>query len=176
MPQIHIGCVFFLENLVISTGGSVGNFGQHFCSLILCETPNNLLRTLADVLRLASVSLSSPSTAFSPGTDVEHGVFERSVNSSYGPTHAQRPASTLLVLRCALAVTTPPPTVPHWDSILCPVFLSLPPHSLPLQHSSTIRGVCENSFAGRAHRHTQSGIQLSANTIALIAHKKNANR
>lgn len=80
MAQIHIPRVFSLENLVISVGGGVLHFAQHFCSPILCETPNNLLRTLVDVLPLARVSLSAPSTGFSPGTDVEHGVFERSVN------------------------------------------------------------------------------------------------
>lgn len=47
------------------------------------------------------------------------------------------------------------PPVTHWDSIFCPVFLSLPPHSLPLSHSSTSRAVCENSSAGRVDPHTE---------------------
>lgn len=118
---------FFLENLVVSIGGSVGHFGQHFCSLILGENSRRFAVHVSgvprvDVWRLAR---ASPSSGFSPGTDVGMWRFrtlrELRLRAAFG-LHSPR---------ASLCVGRPPPTVTHWDSILCPVFLSLPPHSLP---------------------------------------------
>lgn len=66
--------------------------------------------------------------------------------------------SPVSIASLCVAVTSPssPPHPPWLTGILSSALsLSLPPHSLPLSHSSTIRAVCENSSAGRVDGHTE---------------------
>lgn len=84
-----------------------------------------------------------------------------------------RPAFCLLVfiLHCFIVFWLSHDSSGFYFVIFCPAFSFLAPLSLPLSHSSAIPAVCEKaSTADRSE--TQSNIQLSANTLALIAGAK----
>lgn len=109
-----------------------------------------------------------PSTAFSPTTNVGHEVYECSVNTCA----TFRLRSPLLHCVCCCHITPPWLTgIP--SSVLsffpCPLILSL--SLIPAQSELFVKTPLQDEWMD-----TQRGIQLSANTIALITGVKNANR
>lgn len=119
-----------------------------------------------------SVFLFFPSTAFSPTTNVKHEVYERGVNTC--ATLSPRSPLLRCVCCCHITITPPPPWLTGIPSSVpsffpCPLILSLSP--IPAQSELFVKTPLQDEWMD-----TQRGIQLSANTIALIIAVKNANK